>query len=224
MTIAIRTLSMLVLAGALSACGLLSGLIPDQEVSDPFRLDGARVTLAADTDEVTTLDGPAVGSVVGTIDGVFEVDDNELPSWIADAVRIRSVSGGIGLEPLVTLNAPDGADLPQALTIVGASIAFEVSSGGNARFGGEWSSGELEVVLSATEPCSSTCTYVVTPSDEALLTVLITGSEARAYGQLVATPGEYELEGEVRLDLDVDLPDGTTVAITLKDFGGVVSF
>lgn len=224
MTTALRILTVLALAAALSACGLLRGLIPDQSLTDPFGLDGVDVTLGADEAAASALDAAASTTLVGTIDASFDVEDNDIPSWISDVLRIRSVSGDVGIAPLVTLDAPEGAALPQALSIVAANHEFAVSSGGSRRFGGAWSADGLTVLLSASEPCDASCTYTVTPQDQALLTMLMTGSEARAYGQVIAAPGSYDLDGQVVLEVDAELPAGTEMRIELRDFGGVVSF
>jgi len=223
-----RWFLVLVAALLLSACGLLTGLIPDIDVADAFGLDGVPISLAADTGEVSALVEPPASTVVqGTISESFTLEgEDDIPAW----VNAKSVTGGVGLGASLTMTH-DGLDsLAESYTIVGASLSVTVSEGSSQKFVLSASVTNLNLVLTK-ETCGDTgtllagpesCTYTL--SDVKLLDLALSGGAARAYSDMFRDGGDFTISGTFSLTLEPGVPSGTTVDVTLKSFPGVIAF
>lgn len=233
MTRLFRMVFVALVALSLSACGsILGAFLPDVPVDDAFGVDGVALQLSESTLAGVAALQAAPQVFAGEWSDTVEIGESDafddVPEWIVNAVKPKSVSGGVGIATFeLTLAAPGDA-WPETITIVGAGLAIDVSRGGTTRYEGSWVASDLSLALAASGSCdltSTTCSYSFDSSVQ-LLALRLSGSAATAYGNVASTPGTYEVEGEFYLELLSDPALGalTSVDVELKAFPGLITF
>ena len=218
--------SALVVAIGLALVGC-SSLLPDIDVVDPFGLDGTAVELSG---AAATLDGSSDQvAFSGTIEATFEVEAADIPSWVTDLVNPRRVVDEVGIETLLEVTVPGDQPPSASFTIVGAAVAIEMYAGDELRVEVSASVEGIDVTASRivdgceTSAGSTTCTYTIGVA-EAFVTLVATGAQAVAYGDVAFTAGSYDVVGTFDVTVDPGLPAGTTIDVIMRSFGGQVQF
>ena len=231
MTKTFRTLA-LALAGAfaLSACGALSGLIPDQTISGGVLgvAGGVDVTLEAEGAGTAAL-APAAGADatvwVGTVTGSTTIDAiAELPSFVNASTITETVA--LGNSIVVTHPGTDTGPF----TVTGLAVGGTVTIGGTAYalpagIGVTGLSVLFADPLCVSDGGNQVCTYT-TASNVPEVEVALAANQVAAFSALLKGSG-----GEVSASLTVTvtlagpgLPDDASVVVTLESLDAVVSF
>lgn len=197
----------------LAACATF---IPDQEVEDPFGLDGLAVRVPFQAKGLTT------AAVDGSAQVSFEIDDFDEalplnPTLISNTLRVASA----------TLDGPLG---PEQLTISDVEVNLKVWEGSDgyasaSRRASVTLASSATVVLNRSGRCeASPCAYVVGSGNE-LGKLELRGSELTAFLTLMTT-GATTNSGAVSLTL-VGNPDdlaGRVLTVHLAAKEGRISF
>ncbi len=222
-----RYLAIAGLVVALSACGgLLAALIPDQEIRDAFGLDGTEVT-ASDVGAAGTTATLATSQLTGTFSASVESDGlDDFPAIVRDAARAASISDVLTIRTRVEVAAPGDVDFAASYTITGLRLGFEVFDGATSVLSQTWSNDALALTFtgSASFDGSATTGEYAAEVDVPMITLELTGSQARAYFDLLTEPGTYSLVGSIALDVEPAFPAGAAMTFTLKSLGGELKF
>jgi hypothetical protein len=230
MTRAVR--SVVLVAGAalaLSACGLLSGLVPDQDVEDGVLglAGGVQVELVPDGAGPAIDVTPTATTWVGTLSEAFELDaltgvdipNVVSPDGITETIELggtvvvrnpASPTGpftvtGLALGGTFTIGTAT-YDLPAGLSVDGLAVPFADP-------------------VCVDDAGDQVCTYT-TVSDLPSLDVVFTTPQIAAYWNLLRASG-----GIVAVDLtvtvtlaDPGLPSTATVVVTIASGGATIEF
>lgn len=207
-------LSALLASVLLAAC---ASLIPDQEATDPFGLDGQRV--------IIPFNGPVLAltpaAVTGSAKGEFSMDDFDEklpvnPTLISNELRVASAS-------------LDDSDGPTELRLSGIVVNLRIWDGtGGYASASRKASVTLEsnttLVLAKGNCNAGSCPYTVSSGSD-LGALALRGSELRAFLDIM-TSGDPVNTGEVSINL-VGNPDelaGQVLSLTLAAKEGLISF
>lgn len=214
----------LVLAGALSAC---TSLIPDQNVSNAFGLDGVPVTATAAGVEATSLSGVSGGTT--QLSGTFasEVPGGGLAA-IPGFISVASISDVITIQATVDVSAPGDVSFATSYTITDVAIELRVSSGGTTVIDQSWSASGLELTFSGgttyDEGSDTTSGAYTVASEIPLVTLLVQGAAVDAFVDALSDGDTLDVAGALTVGLQPAIPSGAQMTFTLKSLGGTVSF
>lgn len=222
----VRLIAIGSLAAALSACGAFIGsFLPDLERDNTFGLDGAEVAFAPAEATVSTASAGG-GRLIAGFEVTLTVEDGvDVPDWIAP----KRVTGGIGMEASVRVTRASGSEAPASFAIVGAGVQIEVFDGATRLIAAGKDNDDLQLTFEldgCDEPVldREVCDYTLSTTNAPLLTVELTGAQARAYGELLRTPKAYRVAAQMHLD--VEPLDAALVVLdaTLQAIQGVIEF
>ena len=227
MTQTIRSLALAV-AGVvlLSACGVLSGLIPDQDVPEGvLGIGSAGVQVPLEADLVTTGIGAAqfVSAAVftGTFDlGTVDVDAiDELPDFVdADAIT-ETIALGDSIE--VTYPTGGAAD---SFTLTELAVTGSITISGTEYALPVLTADGLAVVFGDAICAGNVCTYG-TAGDLPELDVALAAAAVNAYASLLKSGGAVSAELTVTATLaDPGIAADATVVVTIASLGAVIEF
>jgi hypothetical protein len=226
----VRSVALLVVgAFALSACGFLSGLVPDQTIAGGVLGlgDGVEVDLSPSVLTVSAVEASTVTTWVGTLqasvtlDGLAGID---LPNLVSPA----AITERIVLGDTVVVRNPAADAGPFTLTglVLGGTVTVDGLS-----FPVPASAGVTGLVVPFGDPtCVSdgeerVCTYTTAGSVPGV-EVAFLPNQVQAYWNLLRSSG-----GTVAVDLIVTvalaapgLPLGATVTVTLVSGGATIEF
>ena len=118
----IRTLTALAVTTALSGCGLISNIIGEQTIDDPFGIDNQRVAVVMAEESAAGLAVQAKGQEGTTF--TFADEDFSLRGFGGDYIKSE-----VGLEPTVTVSKPTGG-YPETFTVTGMTATLVLSDEG----------------------------------------------------------------------------------------------
>ncbi|TVR85231.1 MAG: hypothetical protein EA416_17135 [Trueperaceae bacterium] len=214
----------LVLAGALGAC---TSLIPDQNVSNAFGLDGVPVTATVGGAEATSLSGESEGST--QLSGTFasEVPRGDLTA-IPGFISVASISDVITIQATVDVSAPGDVSFATSYTITGVAIELRVASGTATVIDQTWSAAGLELTFSGSatydEGSDTTVGTYTVATEIPLVTLMVQGAAVDAFVDALSDGDTLDVAGALTVDLQPAIPSGAEVTLTLKSLGGTVTF
>ena len=222
-----RYLAIAGLAVALSACGaLLATFIPDQQIGNAFGLDGTQVT-ASESGAADTTATLASSQLTGTFSATVDSDGLDgFPAIVRDAARAASVSDVLTIRTAVDVAAPGDVDVAESYTITAVSLGFAVFDGATSVLSQTWSNDDVALTFTggATFDGSATTGEYSAEVDVPMITLELTGTQARAYFDLLKEAGTYTLVGSITLDVEPAFPAGADMTFTLKSLGGELKF
>lgn len=217
----------------LSGCGLLGGLVPDQQVNDPVGLNNVDVTMTAVSTAATTQAIATATDFSGSADGSFaDFDTSSIPSGVTP----KSLTAGIDLGAQATIyssSAVAASDFPDTTTITAASIDITVTDGNGTPSTSASASAsdagglvQLSKGSCAAQAVGWSCTYdaALVGGVSSMLTVTVSSN----FGQLwtIATAGgsPNTVSGTYAVTLDTGVPSDADVTVTLVSPQGTLSF
>ena len=224
MTRTIRLGFALVIAGALGAC---SGLIPDQDISNAFGLDGVPVTATAGGADMMALDAGPSGSSEVTGSFGAEIRSGGFAA-IPGFIGVASISDVITIAAAVDVSAGGEMAFAAAYTITDASIVLSVSNDDGTLFDQAWSASGLDLTFSGSatyDPGSDTTTGTYTVVSEVpLVTLVLQGAAVDAFVGALSDGDTLDVAGTIELEVQPAFPFGAELTFTLKSLGGTLTF
>jgi hypothetical protein len=230
MSHAVRSVALtVVVAALLSACGLVSGLIPDQELEEGvLGLGGGVVVTLEPTGVDPSIDiVPTATTWVGTVEETVEIDALDVPNVVSpDAITEAIELGG-------TIEVRDPAFAVgdyATFTVTGLALGGTFTIGGATYDVPDGLAVDGLAVVFANPDCADVagvqvCTYT-TASGLPSLDLAFTPQQVAAYWALLSASG-----GVVSVDLTVTvtlaqpgLPSTATVLVTIGSGGATIEF
>lgn len=209
------------LALVLSACGVVAGFIPPQEIGDPMEVDGTEVvgtmsrgglsfTEVAHLDTTSTF---AFGDVFDPSDlpGGFTIASFIVDAGLSDTVRVDFPTGGVA-------DAPDSFQVIRGVL----RITLEDDDHGPVHLSVD---ADLDLTYDQSACDAGGCDYVLTDGNAAAgaFSVRATGGDADTLVDIVEIGDpETENRGELRVGIEVDSDpalDGAEMTFTLTSEG-----
>ncbi len=120
----IQPLTALTVAAALSGCGLISNVIGEQTINDPFNIDNQKVDIMLSAEgSAANLAVQAVGQEGTTF--TFPDEDFSLRGFGGDYIKSE-----VGLEPTVTVSKPVAGTYPETFTVTDMTATLTLSDEG----------------------------------------------------------------------------------------------
>jgi hypothetical protein len=230
MTRTVRSVALV--AGAaltLSACGLLAGLIPEQEVPGGVLGLGGGVQVELEASGVgPSIDvTPTTTTWVGTLTRTFDLD--ALTGSIPNVVSPDAITETIELGDTIVVRNPGFATGP--FTVTGLALGGTFALGGQT-FGvpANLAVTGLDVLFEdpdcVDDAADLVCTYTTVASSPPSLVLAFTPQQVAAFWSLLSANG-----GAVSVDLTVTvtlqapgLPTAATVTVTIDSGGATIEF
>ena len=148
----VPTLCALTLTALLSSCGLISNIIGEQTINDPFNIDNRRVGIALSAEGSDAgLAVQATGQEGTTF--TFPDEDFSLRGFGGDYIKSE-----VGLEPTVTVSRPVAGTYPDTFTVTTMTATLTLSDeggeGGAARTVTTTSTLDGDLVFNKRETCT----------------------------------------------------------------------
>jgi hypothetical protein len=214
------------LALVLSACGLFSGLVPDQTLTNPLGLDGNPVSLSAVTTVAVTTQ--ATDTLSGPFSGSFgNFDASSIPSGIGP----NGFNAPIDIETTATITTATPGALPTTFSLTGVQLSLTVADGsGNPSFTLSPEYSHTGTLLNFTQSgcTASSCSYDVAAGPDlgtALIALALSSSDVNTLWTIVtggSTPNT--VQGTISVTLDQVVPDDAAIAVTLVSPTGTLTF
>ena len=231
----VQPLTTLTIAAALSGCGLLSNIIGEREIGDPFGLDNQEVVILLSAEgSAANLSVQAEGQEGTSF--TFPDEDFDLRGFGGDYIKSE-----VGLDPTVTVAKPIGS-YPETFTVTDMSVTLTLSDEGGedgaTRSVETTSALDGDLVFTKRATCTDadlSCGYTYDEAsgvDLAAALLLELGVDPSTDAALERAIQIIQLDGEnspntatvsfaVTTDSTPDLA-GSTVTITLKEGKSVV--
>lgn len=229
-TAAARWAALPLLLLALSGCGnLLSGLLPDAEIDDPLRLDGASMEVALDNSVSIGVQAVA-GS--GSLDAAIPFGDDDLgPGGVSPA--LLAIDGGFSGEAVLVADTYPAQivldDIELAVRLWQGAESFDEAGSENRLAPDPFAAGSGLTLTKVDPACNASCVYAFAfPSVAAssLQIELDGGDLDRALEILGKSPDANFVDATLSLTLTAE-PEpgpGSTLTLTLDAADGTVGF
>lgn len=232
----IRPLTAFTVAAALSGCGLISNVIGEQAINDPFNIDNREVDIILRAEgSAANLAVQAVGQEGASF--AFPDEDFDLRGFGGDYIKSE-----VGLEPTVTVSKPLAGTHPETFTVTDMEATLTLSDkggeGGATRTVTATSTLDGDLTFNRRETCTGadvSCGYTYDEASgvrlaNALLLQLgvdpDTDDDLKEAIQIIQLDGENSpntatLSFTVTTNSTPDLA-GSTITLTLKEGKSVV--
>ncbi len=227
-------LKVLVVVGLVVLLSSCSALIPDQKVTNPFGLDGKRVTLQQQGAALTG-DGLSAQQVSATYSGSVTASFNDLDLDLPGGISPSGISEnvGLGVEMKVASSQPESA-FPASLSITASQLDFRVADGsGNPTVNQTFKSAAGLNLSFTKQSCSlasgvTTCIYSTNAVSTVLVLAQLVGTNFSTFFNNILRGGSAPntLEGTFSITASGDrlFPADSQVEVTLKTSEGTLAF
>jgi hypothetical protein len=215
-----RVLLATLLIVGLSGCGLLSRLVPDQDVDNVFGIDGATVVLSPADLEAGAAAGLDPSSSHDTYVGAFGAQVTLQGADVPYPVAPRRIVETIGIQGTVVAGGTSTV-LGSQLNVVGARLAIEIRRGDEIVLAAAFAGDEQSIFVRSSCGASS-CIYVTGDAIVPLLQAELGPGDSQALFDLIRSGGTVTVSGS--LELDVVPMRATALHVTIATSGGRVSF
>lgn len=220
MQLLLRLCAGAVLITALSGCGLLSRLVPDQDVDNVFGIDGATVVLSPADPEAGAAAGPEPSSSHDTYVGAFGAEITLQGADVPFPVAPRRIVETIGIQGTIVAGGTSTV-LGSQLTVVGSRLAIEIRRGDQIVLAAAFA-GDGQSIFARSSCGASSCIYVSGDAVVPLLQAELGPGDSQALFDLLRSGGTVTVSGS--LELDVVPMRATALHVTIATRDGRVSF
>lgn len=215
---------------ALTACGVVNSLIPDQAIENPFGIDGQELILSHESSG-----GVSAQQVIDTYSGPFDVSfadqDVDLPNGIGPNGLKETI--GFGSTITVTSATAADADFPATATVTASSMSIEITDGSGDPSVSKTFDANSSISVSLTKgTCSAVvlgtaCDYTLSGDHAGVIKASMTGSDFDTLFDILTEGGSpNDLSGTLSLSFQGDkaFPTDSAATVVIETTGGTLTF